>query len=119
MTAHAPHFGCLWLVCGLLAGPASAPASTLSNQEFASQVRQWRGQMQRNEQAVGDASLLCAYLPEHRAVEEPQCVALRGHFRNHARDRAGKDGKLGQLPSAERSLAGQLADLLSRALPQG
>jgi hypothetical protein len=76
------------LVVGL---SVCASASAITNEEFATKVRAYRGQMTHDEQVVTEASLLCAYLPEHRAVEEPKCVALRGHFRAQAAKAKAKD----------------------------
>jgi hypothetical protein len=76
-----PGLSCL--VLGLSVG-AWASASAITNEEFATKVRAYRGQMAHDERAVTEASLLCAYLPEHRVVEEPKCVALRGYFRAEA-----------------------------------
>ena len=62
----------------------SASATSLSNEEFASQVRTLRSQMSGNEEVVKDALTFCPFLPRHRAVEEPKCVALQGHLRASA-----------------------------------
>jgi hypothetical protein len=62
----------------------SASATSLTNEEFANQVRTLRSQMSGNEAVVKDALTFCPFLPRHRAVEEPKCVALQGHLRASA-----------------------------------
>jgi hypothetical protein len=59
----------------------TATANSLTNEEFAHQVRTLRSQMSGNEAVVRDALTFCPFLPRHRAVEEPKCVALQGHLR--------------------------------------
>jgi hypothetical protein len=77
--SHRWHVVVGWLLVAGAVG--SAGAVPLSNQEFSAQVRAWRGQLAAAESVVGQAALLCTNLPAHRAVEEPQCVALRLHLR--------------------------------------
>jgi hypothetical protein len=91
-----PGLSCL--VLGLSVG---ASACAITNEEFATQVRVYRGQMTQDPRVVEEAALLCAYLPEHRAVEEPKCVALRGHFRAlaaKAKDASAKSASAEILP---------------------
>ncbi len=96
-----PRLPLLKLLSGQLIGAAPClPAAALTNPEFAAEVRTWRAQMTADAAVVGEVALLCAYLPEHRAVEEPRCVALRGHLRSQAvkaRD-ATRIGASGVLP---------------------
>ncbi len=75
---HLPAF--VTLAATLLAG-LPATAAPLSNQQFSDQVRQLRQQMAINQTTVEGAAVFCTNLPEHRSAEEPQCVALRLHFR--------------------------------------
>ncbi|MEP6873623.1 MAG: hypothetical protein ABI887_04615 [Burkholderiales bacterium] len=68
------------LAIGLL-GSATQVAFAITNEEFSNQVRALRARMVAEPSVVGEAALLCAYLPDHRAIEEPKCIALRGHLR--------------------------------------
>ncbi|EHR70678.1 hypothetical protein BurJ1DRAFT_1818 [Burkholderiales bacterium JOSHI_001] len=78
VTLRASRKICALAVCAV---GLSARATSLSNEEFASQVRTLRSQMSGNEAIVKDALTFCPFLPRHRAVEEPRCVALQGHLR--------------------------------------
>lgn len=100
------------LVAALAAVPAQA---LLSNEAFAAQVRALRAQMAVDPQAVQESALMCAYLPEHRAVEEPRCVALRGHLQAQARAEATRS-RTTPLPNLQGSVIGQIAQALGRAL---
>jgi hypothetical protein len=90
---HLSRFGVGLLLAAGVNG--AAQAVPMSNQDFAAQVRAWRGQMAASESVLGQAALLCTNLPSHRAVEEPQCVALRLHLRSRAQAQAQVQGAPG------------------------
>lgn len=100
-----------------VAAAAGEAAAALSNQAFAAQVRVWRERMASDGQVVAEAALLCVHLPEHRAVEEPQCVALRGHLRAQMAKTPGRERS--GLGRPERWSIDELGGWLGRALGLG
>lgn len=109
------HTHLSWFGVGLLLAAGvigAAQAVPVSNQDFAAQVRAWRGQLAASESALGQVALLCNNLPAHRAVEEPQCVALRLHLRAQAPTQA-LPGAAGETLSgcARSALSGMLGGL--------
>ena len=53
--------------------------ASMSNEDFAKQVKAQMELMAKEDKAVAQAKELCTNLPANRAMEEPRCVAHQKH----------------------------------------
>ena len=55
-----------------------------SNEQFASEVKRYRAQFDKDQSSVNAAKNLCQNLSQERWMNEPKCIALQRHISSTA-----------------------------------